>query len=404
MSATDERSEQSRPVPAAGDPKVLIVLRTHIWDEAVALVFSRLTASRHEVVIAADNMNGFVPPVGSHEVLLHRLDTFEALGLPLFPAPEKTLWYNGDYILYDVAARKSFDYVVLVENDTVVVGDIDNLIDRLLSENVSYAVKNYGVRGRNYMWREQVCDWMAAEGWSGPYYGGLFPLVFASRAVVDGLLHARLAMARKLAGKPEAWLHCEPFAATWVSRQEVEARPLRHFADVRRCTVRWPIRPAEIEDISGPRLALLHPVLAEPAYSRKLITSLGEVLEEERAQARRTSRRAGHLADQLQALTRERDELAARADAFHRMLLTARGGLGRRDERIAKLQAKIEWLENANRQLTASMRRFRFLRRLAPGSWLGRARPGGKRLAEPDCVDGAKPGDAGPTLWRADGA
>lgn len=343
------------------EPKILIALRTHCFNEAVELAFSKLAASRHELVFTVDETNGPVAMPATHEKLAHTTDTFAAMGLPLYPDLGQAMWYNGDYPLFDLMDRKQFDYLFMVENDSVILGDIDALLDRLLADRVEFAVKNFGTRHGPYRHKRLTMNWFRMN-WEDPIcYGGIFPAVFISRGAIEELRRGRMLMAEQLRDRPEAWLHCEPFAATQLANSGYDCRPLRHYLNVKRCTAGDPIRLAEVDDYDPAEPRLLHPVLVEPTYGRKLLIHYREtarMLDKHRRvaedSARRTARDAAHAAASLNrsvaalaSAERTIEQLEGRVAALTTSLTSMREASIRKSARIATLEARVADLRAA---------------------------------------------------------
>ena len=210
------------------------------------------------------------------------------------------MWFNGDYILYYLAEQLSFDYLLLVEYDCVILGDVDRLIERLIAAGTDYAVKNFGTRRASYQWAAETMAWFGRTRRLETPYGGIFPAVFISREAIADLHEGRLEMTREIGHAPSRWVNCEPFCATHLHLRGYRCRALKSFLDVRYCTVDVPILPEVAEALDPRRARLVHPVLARPGYDRKLA-----LLED--ARARRASRETKRLSGQdlvEQALSR----------------------------------------------------------------------------------------------------
>ena len=212
-------------------PSVLVAFRTHTWNDVVEAVFGRLVAAtRHRVIICADETNGACPTPASHQKVPHTCAMFNGMGLPSFP-PERVLWYNGDYPLYHLADALDWDYLFIVEYDCAIVGSIDDVIGGLIREDLGYACPNYGPRSPRYRWHDQTMKWFSRHGRIETLYGGIWGCGLISRQAVVELRRARLEMAGIVKTAAD-WVMFEPFVANHLRLNGFSCAALSRFLHV----------------------------------------------------------------------------------------------------------------------------------------------------------------------------
>ncbi len=205
-----------RPPPQHKGPVLVnyaVIFRTHLWDDGIAEMARRAAAccpSAH-FVVAADVTNGPLN-VEPFQAIPHTCDA-ASLSLPNVP-PDRTLWWNADYVLYFVRERlPGFDYYVMLEYDVLLNCDIDSIIARCMGEGIDFVAKEIGEIHPGHWSRPSALEMTGVIHWA------LIPLVVVSARAVDALYRRRRAMAYQLAQKAiTQWPYCEPFMTTVLAQ------------------------------------------------------------------------------------------------------------------------------------------------------------------------------------------
>jgi hypothetical protein len=258
-----------------------IFLRTHLWNEDVALCLENLrAATSHDVLVAADE--SFAPvatPLGVAKVP-HSTKMFQDMDLALLP-PDKVMWYNGDYVLYSIAKETDYNPIVLIEYDVLVRVPLDKIVDKMRDDGVDFAAQYFAERGDDWYWTNLARRSYAKElGISSeeemkriPIYGCVYPIIFVNRDPVQELLERRRFLSRLAKVDQEyQWIFCEPFTATEIVKLGYNAASIHRYANVQRCVTERPFHLAQVQDAEN---EIVHPVLRGEAYIKKLFLHLG---------------------------------------------------------------------------------------------------------------------------------
>jgi len=133
-------------------PKTGCFLRTHFWDSAVALAYRALADSwRGEVVVAGDHTYPFDVPAHICEIQ-HSLAKFKTHMLPLLPSIEDAIWWNGDYVLYDISLSTDFDYFIVSEYDLYLDFDLRAAVAEIVRSGAEFASLNVQPAHREWAW------------------------------------------------------------------------------------------------------------------------------------------------------------------------------------------------------------------------------------------------------------
>jgi hypothetical protein len=256
-------------------PKTACFLRTHFWDSAVELAYRALGESwRGEVIVMGDHTQPFEVPAHLPQIR-HSAAKFRNYQLPLRPSVEETLWWNGDYALYDLFLNTDFDYFLVAEYDLYLDTDLRAAMLELIRSGVEFAALNLQPAEHDWAWLASQTAWDAFEAVRDPAsdpeaHMCFFPLVFASRRLA-GWLYARrvqAGFALLRSGAPE-WPFCESFAATEAARSGLDIADIRRFLpepheDSVYDAVSW-------SEISQYRGKLIHPVLSGDRFVNKVL-------------------------------------------------------------------------------------------------------------------------------------
>lgn len=254
----------------------LIVFRTHLWDEGVdfcARCLQRSTASR--IVVAADETNGPVPVPPEFEKIVHTVDTFAEMGLPLLPGRHNALWHCGDYPLYQIAQKIPARHYLMIEGDLGVTGPLDHMLEKLIADDVDYASCNFKSEERWQNRRGAVSRkrFYPQDNQMARVMTGLYPAIFLSHEMIDAMLAERHRMATQTSG-PFGWYHCEEFTPIAALHAGGKLVSLASYADVSRVSWQRPIMPDTVAKSEDDTVRFSHPVLHSPKWERKMIQYL----------------------------------------------------------------------------------------------------------------------------------
>lgn len=247
--------------------KVTIVLRVHVWDEACEMIAKSLEASTsREIVVVADETNGPVAVPPRFRKISHSLETFEEQGLPLFPTPQRTMWWNGDYVLFQLLDALDSDYVFMFEGDCAVRGPLDPVIDQLVAEGIDYAAHDFQERDPHFYFYRTTAPHF------GPIvYSGIFYAVWIERGAIASLRAERLRMKeRREKGELRRWAFCEAFVATHLALAGFRCAPLENFVNLDDCVGFVPKQLDEVFGTEQPaKAAISHPVYTSSEFHRR---------------------------------------------------------------------------------------------------------------------------------------
>lgn len=254
----------------------LIVFRTHLWDEGVdfcARCLQRSTASR--IVVAADETNGPVPVPPEFEKIIHTVDTFAEMGLPLLPDRKSLMWHCGDYPLYQIARAIPARHYLMIEGDLALTGPVDEMLGRLVADGVDYATSDFKeTNAPQYgKTRELLALTYPEDGGKTPLFEGSFPAVFLSRDLIDVMFRERIHMA-EAGGTPDIWIYCEYFTPIVANRFGFKTTALHRYANTSRQSWELPVQPEDVSAEEDGTVRLAHPVLYSPKWERKMIQHL----------------------------------------------------------------------------------------------------------------------------------
>jgi hypothetical protein len=186
----------------------LIIVRTHLADDASLAAFDRYAASsRRDVTFCCDERKGAVETGGRRKVTLDG-PAIEALGL--LPHPNAG-WRCGDYFHYATRrAMPDYDAYWLIEPDVLInAPDLAAFFDGFADPALDLAAPRFGPRNASWVWHRTIAPDYAAP------HGCLFPISRLSGRAIDHLHAARRAAAARMAGQGlDAWPNDEAFVAS----------------------------------------------------------------------------------------------------------------------------------------------------------------------------------------------
>lgn len=259
---------------AAADDRIVVAFRTHVWDEHIALIASKMREATEglRLVVVADESNGPLD-TGELEKVSHTAD-FSSWGLPLTPE-DRTLWFNADYPLF--ALRREFpdaELYVMIENDVIADADLAEVFRAALAEKVDFLATNIAEPAGGWPWVR------TAQRLQLPLQRAWIQILGVSARGVDALLEARLALLPTDDGTETNWPYCEVFIPTvlhqdrgFVVRDLVRWRQDLDFSYYSAMTT----RAYEDSRIHTPR-AVVHPVLPGPVAALKRIANQDDLL------------------------------------------------------------------------------------------------------------------------------
>jgi hypothetical protein len=256
-------------------PKIGCFLRTHFWDSAVELAYRTLADSwRGEVIVSSDQTRAFDIPADIPQIP-HSLAKFETYMLPFPPSIGFPIWWNGDYVLYDIFLNTDLDYFIISEYDLYLDFNLRAAVDEIIRSGVEFAAFNVQAAEPHWSWFASQAAWDAFEGPRGvvsdpQVYGCFFPLTFISRRVAAWLYARRVqaGFALRRPGAPQ-WPFCESFAATEAARTGLKIADIRPFLpEPYEVSNVNPVSWSEIHQRSD---KLIHPVLSGDRFVSKVL-------------------------------------------------------------------------------------------------------------------------------------
>jgi predicted O-methyltransferase YrrM len=258
-------------------PKIGCFLRTHFWDSDVELAYRALADSWHgAVIVSSDQTQAFEIPADIPQIQ-HSLAKFETYMLPVFSSAVRPMWWNGDYVLYDIFLNTDFDYFIISEYDLYLEFDLRAAVGEIIRSGVEFAA--FGVRpepaSSQWQWVPVQAAWDAFEDARGAgsdpgVYGCFFPLTFISRRLAAWLYARRVqgGFALRRPGAPQ-WPFCESFAATEAARSGLKMADIGRFLP----------EPQQISDLQAvswseiPQRSekLIHPVLSGDRFVNRVM-------------------------------------------------------------------------------------------------------------------------------------
>ncbi|HMO29491.1 hypothetical protein [Enterovirga sp.] len=258
--------------------KVGVFMRTHIWNNDATRNFRRLREYwRGDVVVAFDEGGGAHLPEGIPSVT-HSAAQFLRLGLPLYPTEARTMWYNGDYVLYNIALNSDYEYFILCEYDCIVPENFNSIVENMINDNVEFVIHRYGPAPDHWYWKAEALKWYEAEGIKDICINcSIFPFVFCKRNAILRLLNRRQSMF--WANLQAPWMFCESFVATEAERLGLRAAPLSKYATANRVvfapTTHW-------EEVGSGCNQFIHPVLTGDLFVNKIFAQSQNFGQEQR--------------------------------------------------------------------------------------------------------------------------
>lgn len=256
-------------------PKTGCFLRTHFWDPAVELAHRALADSWHgEVIVCGDHTQPFDIPAHIPQIQ-HSLAKFKTYMLPLCPPVEDAMWWNGDYVLYDIFLNTDFDYFILSEYDVYLDFDLRAAVGDMISSGVEFASLNMQPAHRDWSWAATQTAWDTFEAARGAasdseVFMCFFPLTFISRRMAAWLYTRRVqaGFALRRPGAPQ-WPFCESFAATEAARSGFKIADIRRFLpEPQEASLYDAVSWSEIHQRPG---KLIHPVLGGDRFVDKVV-------------------------------------------------------------------------------------------------------------------------------------
>jgi hypothetical protein len=195
--------------------------------------------------------------------------------LPLCPSVAQAMWWNGDYVLYDIFLNTDFDYFIISEYDLYLDFDLRAAVGEMIRRGVEFASLNVRPAHRDWAWLATQTAWDAFEAVHGAasdseVYMCFFPLTFISRRMAAWLYARRVqaGFALRRPGAPE-WPFCESFAATEATRSGLKIADIGCFLPApQEASLYDAVSWSEIHQRSG---KLIHPVLSGDRFVNKVI-------------------------------------------------------------------------------------------------------------------------------------
>jgi hypothetical protein len=246
-------------------PRLVVALRTHVWNRHVAEMARRLAAAAqgvHFVILADETMAAF--DTAPFAKLAHT-DDFSPLGLPRYPRG-RVLWYNADYPLY--LLREHFPaatHFAMVEYDVGVNIDLAALMRYAQAAGIDLLAHNF---------REPLPDWAwtkTAVAHFTQVLMAFFPLLVISARGIDHLLTRRLEICRQRAPvADEDWPFCEAFIPSAIAAlPDAKIEGLDGHAGTEHYRVAEPKHLNEAAATEPGTIA--HPVLGGAAFAATLV-------------------------------------------------------------------------------------------------------------------------------------
>lgn len=259
-------------------------------------------------MISVDETNGVVDVPAQYRKIVHTVDTFAEMGLPLFPSREKLLWHSGDYPLYQLQDEIDTDFIFMMEGDSSAAGPIDDLFQTLADDGVGYCPRNFRPMepGNALEVTKRYFDKVAPDT---QLFTGSFASFWIDRTAIKPMLAERRRMA-EVVTDPDDWVYCEALAATVAHAAGFKCGKLWDYADMRRHKWLNPVRPEEVVPGEDGRVRFYHPVLDSPKWEQKRL----EHLESEDKRLRREVKR---MRKELDAKKKQFDRYHSKANAFY---------------------------------------------------------------------------------------
>lgn len=268
-------------------PKIGCFLRTHFWDSAVERAYRALAESwQGPVIVSSDHTQAFDIPAHIPEIQ-HSLAKFETYMLPAPAGNDSPMWWNGDYVLYDIFLNTDFDYFIISEYDLYLDFDLRAVVGEMIRSGVEFASFGVGPAQRQWPWFAVQSAWDAFEDVRGAVsdaqvYGCFFKLAFISRRMAAWLYARRVqaGFALRRLGAPQ-WPFCESFAATEAARSGLKIADIQRFLP----------EPQEVSNVDAVSWSeihqrpgkLIHPVLSGDRFVRKLMSEARRLYPQDEA-------------------------------------------------------------------------------------------------------------------------
>jgi hypothetical protein len=247
------------------DTSLVVALRTHVWNEEVAVLARRLAyfSQGVEFVILADETNG-VLETGGFKKIAHNND-FSQFGVANYPA-RLVLWYNGDYPLY--VLRREFPqatHLAMVEYDVAVNTDVAAIMRDAQARKIDLIADRLGPASPDWHWWPSL-----APHFAQPMIAFIQFVVVSARAV-DALLRSRQAlMVAKVPDCDADWPFCEGFIPSVIAGLEnAQMVKLDHYARLPHFDVSGHrhLHDPEVNQLG----TLSHPVVGETMLLNRLL-------------------------------------------------------------------------------------------------------------------------------------
>lgn len=255
--AMETKSRQGKP------PRYALVFRTHFWDDFAQRQFDRakLRAKSGDVFVLVDETRGKIPNIGAERVF--GLTDGEILEAGFVGGVEGSIqWYSGDVPLYLFYAKhSSYDYYIQMEYDVNIHVDIDQLVERLETDQVDVLGLTNAEPINQWHWLSTCVE---AYGLNGVRHQLLCLSAFSNNAL-SKLYEKRIEQAALFkSGILNEWPYCEGFVPSEAARQGLKFAELSHYGNVD--AYQWwpPYLESDLKHLQ--RNAFVHPVLDPDRY------------------------------------------------------------------------------------------------------------------------------------------
>lgn len=269
-----------RQGPANVDPRVALLVRTHVVNDKLFDLLDVLNQSRrYDLFVSADESGGGLAVPG-YDKLPHTVDTCAQFGLST--QHEQLLWHCGDYPLYFAAADlPDYDYYAMIEYDVDLVRKSPLVVEGLISR-----LRHSGNRSADLVSQHTNRAWphwpwakAASRLFSPVYTTGIFAFVIASKRALNHLLELRRQEARSGVTGDDI-VHCEAFCGSALIAGGFACEPFNsllqgvldnesfHPSDPERPDTHHLLGRYRVDD---PRVELVHPVYDLEGYLDRLL-------------------------------------------------------------------------------------------------------------------------------------
>jgi hypothetical protein len=137
------------------------------------------------------------------------------------------MWYNGDYVFYDLLFKTDFDYFVICEYDLAVNTPLTPLAHNIILSNCDFVASQCNQSDDSWEWHSEQKRWdiferdviTTSKAYVNDIYGCFFPFICISRQAVIWLYSRRIHSAKVRSDhNGDVWPFCETFVPTELAR------------------------------------------------------------------------------------------------------------------------------------------------------------------------------------------